>query len=91
MEWFIIFLLVSGSDDVRHMTSQSSAQSRRGRRTVSQGLLRTIQQKKGKGNLPSEFGGANLRIPSTFLIRNEWRANNNLPIDEAVERGISNS
>ncbi|VEL36115.1 unnamed protein product [Protopolystoma xenopodis] len=41
---------VSGSDDVRHRTAESSAWSHRGRRTVGRGILRTIQQTKVKGN-----------------------------------------
>ncbi|VEL09833.1 unnamed protein product [Protopolystoma xenopodis] len=45
--------MVSGSDDVRHRTDESSARSHRGGRTVSRGLLRTIQQIKVQGNPPS--------------------------------------
>ncbi|VEL15777.1 unnamed protein product [Protopolystoma xenopodis] len=67
--------MVSGSNDVRHRTDESSARSHRGRKLVNRGLLRTIQQTKVQGNPPAISGEANLRIPSTRLLkRNEMYA-----------------
>ncbi|VEL07408.1 unnamed protein product [Protopolystoma xenopodis] len=45
--------MVSGSDDVRHITDQNSARSHRGRNTLSRDLLRTIQRTKLQGNPPA--------------------------------------
>ncbi|VEL38597.1 unnamed protein product [Protopolystoma xenopodis] len=65
--------MLSGSDDVRRRTAESSAQSHRGGKTVSRGLLRTIQQTKGQGN-PLEISGvATLRIPSTWILKRNER------------------
>ncbi|VEL08879.1 unnamed protein product [Protopolystoma xenopodis] len=73
--------MVSSSDDVRQMSEERSARSHRGRRTVSRGLLRTIQQTKGQSNPPSVSGEANLQIPSTLLLkRNEGYASINLEV-----------
>ncbi|VEL08170.1 unnamed protein product [Protopolystoma xenopodis] len=64
--------MVSGCYDVHHMTDKSSTRSHQGRKTVSRGLLRTLQQAKGQGNPPEVSGEANLRISLTrFLKRNE--------------------
>ncbi|VEL17503.1 unnamed protein product [Protopolystoma xenopodis] len=55
------------------MTNESSAQSHRGRRTVSRRLLRTIQQTPVHVNPPSVAGEANLGIPSTRLLERNAR------------------
>ncbi|VEL33966.1 unnamed protein product [Protopolystoma xenopodis] len=61
--------MVSGSDDFRHRTDESSARSHWGRKTVGRGLFRTIQQTKVQGNPPVISGEANLRIPWTRLLK----------------------
>ncbi|VEL09278.1 unnamed protein product [Protopolystoma xenopodis] len=54
------------------MTDEISSRSHQGRRTVSRGLLRTMQRAKVQANPPSVSGAANLRIPCTHLLkRNE--------------------
>ncbi|VEL39939.1 unnamed protein product [Protopolystoma xenopodis] len=55
----------SCSDDVRHSTGKRLAQFHRGRRTVSRGLLRTIQQSSLRDNPPSVSGETTSRIWST--------------------------
>ncbi|VEL15374.1 unnamed protein product [Protopolystoma xenopodis] len=65
--------MFTGSDDVGHMTDKSSARSHQGRRTVSRGLLRTIQQTKVQDNPPAVSGGVNLRMPSTRLLKRSER------------------
>ncbi|VEL37776.1 unnamed protein product [Protopolystoma xenopodis] len=71
----------SGSDDVPHRTDEGSARRHRGRKTVSQGLLRIIQQTKVQGNPPAISGKANLRIPSTRLLK---RNENYASIDDLI-------
>ncbi|VEL33525.1 unnamed protein product [Protopolystoma xenopodis] len=61
--------MVPGSDYVPRRTNKSSAQSHRGRKTVNRGLFRTIQQTKVEGNPPAISDEANLRIPSTRLLK----------------------
>ncbi|VEL40015.1 unnamed protein product [Protopolystoma xenopodis] len=53
----------------RTRTNDSSAQIHRGHKTVSPGLLRTIQQTKVQGNTPAISGEGNLRIPLTNLLK----------------------
>ncbi|VEL32248.1 unnamed protein product [Protopolystoma xenopodis] len=68
--------MVSGSDDNRDMTRESSAQSHRAGRTMSRGLIRSVQPTKVQGK-PAISVEANLRIPSTRLLkRNERYASN---------------
>ncbi|VEL33363.1 unnamed protein product [Protopolystoma xenopodis] len=59
--------------DACHMTDKSSAQSRRGRRTVIRGLLYPIRQTKVQGNPPSLSDEANLGITSTRLLKRNER------------------
>ncbi|VEL16160.1 unnamed protein product [Protopolystoma xenopodis] len=65
--------MVSGSNDVRHRRDENSARSDRGCKTVSQRLLRTIQQAKDQGNPPAVSGSANLLISSTRLLKRNER------------------
>ncbi|VEL10300.1 unnamed protein product [Protopolystoma xenopodis] len=65
--------MVSGSDDVRQITDESSTRSHRDRRTGSQGLLRTIQQTRAQGNPPAVSGAANLRILSSHIFKQNER------------------
>ncbi|VEL09047.1 unnamed protein product [Protopolystoma xenopodis] len=59
MFWVIFSsILVSGSEDFRTITDQSSTQIHRGRRAVSRGFLRTVQQTKIQGNPPAVSGEA---------------------------------
>ncbi|VEL32414.1 unnamed protein product [Protopolystoma xenopodis] len=71
MQRLIELAKVSGSDDVRDMTGESSARSHRGRRTVSRGLLGTIQQTKVPS---SRLLKRNERYPGIILLRDFSKA-----------------
>ncbi|VEL11780.1 unnamed protein product [Protopolystoma xenopodis] len=61
--------MFSSSDDGSHMTDESSARRHWGRRIVSLGFLRIVQQTKAQGNPPVVSDAANLRIPSNRLLK----------------------
>ncbi|VEL42249.1 unnamed protein product [Protopolystoma xenopodis] len=64
--------MVSCSDDVLHMTDESSARIHRGRKAVRRGTTRTMLEAQLQDDPPIASGEANLQIPSTHLSkRNE--------------------
>ncbi|VEL07854.1 unnamed protein product [Protopolystoma xenopodis] len=65
--------MVSCSDDVRHMTDESSARIHQGRRAVRRGSIRTNLQPQLQGDPLTASGGANLQIPSARLFKRNER------------------
>ncbi|VEL22587.1 unnamed protein product [Protopolystoma xenopodis] len=57
--------MVSCSDDVRHMTDESSAKIDRGRRAMRRGPTRTNIQQQLQGNPPPASGGTHESFPLT--------------------------